>query len=103
MRPVAVAGEDLAGHFGTQVFDVAHIRNAIDHAVHPMAVVEQMLAITRPGGFLIIHGFENEAIAEHWHGFHQWNMRVGPRRPGIRGAPRIRNTASWRASRNSCG
>lgn len=76
VRPVSVAGENLVQQFGNNSFDVTHIRNAIDHAVHPMAVVEQMIGITRKAGLVIIHGFENEAKAENWAGFHQWNMRI---------------------------
>jgi SAM-dependent methyltransferase len=78
VRPVPVAGEDLARHFGRNSFDVSHIRNAIDHTIHPMAVMEQMIEITRKNGVIVVHGFENEAATERWEGFHQWNMRIIP-------------------------
>ena len=76
VRPAAVAGEDLVRRYGNGSFDVSHIRNAIDHACHPLAVLEQMIGITRQNGHIIIHGFENEASAEGLQGFHQWNMQV---------------------------
>jgi SAM-dependent methyltransferase len=76
VRPMGVAGEDLVDYFGSNAFDVTHIRNAIDHAVNPIAVVEQLIEITRKNGLVIIHGFENEADSERWGGFHQWNMRI---------------------------
>jgi hypothetical protein len=75
-RPVPVPGEELMRHFGKNSFDVTHIRNAIDHAVHPILVVEQMIEITRKDGIIIIHGFEDEALIQQWGGFHQWNMRL---------------------------
>jgi SAM-dependent methyltransferase len=75
-RPEAVAGEHLTGHFGDGVFDVVHVRNAIDHADHPAAVFGQLVDVVRPGGLIIVHGFENEAAWEKWQGFHQWNLII---------------------------
>lgn len=76
VRPDTVAGEKLVERYGRHSFDVTHIRNAIDHAAHPIIVLEQMIGITRPGGFVIVHGFQDEAAAEGYEGFHQWNMKV---------------------------
>jgi ubiquinone/menaquinone biosynthesis C-methylase UbiE len=69
-----VAGEDILAHYGKDVFDVVHIRNALDHSTNPMTVIEQMIAVAKPGGYIIMHGFENEAVMEHWRGYHQWNI-----------------------------
>jgi SAM-dependent methyltransferase len=72
--PVASAVEELTQTFGTSVFDITHIRNALDHAANPLIGLDEMLKVTKPGGFLIVHGFANEAIEENWQGFHQWNL-----------------------------
>lgn len=76
VKPIAVDGEQLVRKFGANQFDVTYIRNALDHTANPMTTVQQMLAITKPGGYVIAHCFENEADAEGWHGFHQWNIHI---------------------------
>lgn len=76
VTPIACDGESLLEKFGPDVFDVTYIRNALDHTTNPVTTLGQMIAITRPGGYVIAHCFENEADAEGWHGFHQWNIHV---------------------------
>lgn len=72
--PLACPVEQLSKKFGVEQFDVTHIRNALDHVANPLVGLDEMLKVTKPGGFLIVHGFANEAIAEKWQGFHQWNL-----------------------------
>jgi SAM-dependent methyltransferase len=72
--PVACDGEKLSSAFGGSQFDIVHIRNALDHVIHPISVLEEMIKVAKRGGFIIVHGFENEADAEGWDGFHQWNL-----------------------------
>ncbi|MEY4769088.1 MAG: hypothetical protein RL637_1727 [Pseudomonadota bacterium] len=74
--PIACEAENLLARFGTCAFDVTHVRNAIDHCIHPLEAADQMRLITKSGGFIIIHGAENEADRENWTGFHQWNLAV---------------------------
>ena len=73
--PIAVRGEELLSHFEPGTFDVAHIRNALDHAQDPKKVIESMWALLKKGGTLIVHGFVDEADHEGFAGFHQWNIR----------------------------
>lgn len=79
--PVAVRGEELLSHFKPETFDVAHIRNALDHAQDPRQVIENMWALLKVGGTLIVHGFVDEATSENYQGFHQWDIR--PKKNGI--------------------
>ncbi|BCH60540.1 hypothetical protein RvVAR0630_31640 [Agrobacterium vitis] len=72
--PVACPVEELSQTFGADEFDVTHIRNALDHVANPLVGLDEMLKVTKPGGFLIVHGFADEAVAEKWQGFHQWNL-----------------------------
>ena len=72
--PEQVAAEELSQEFEECFFDVVHIRNALDHAVDPIKCLNEMFKITKKNGFLIIHGFENEAVWENWVGMHQWNL-----------------------------
>jgi SAM-dependent methyltransferase len=74
--PLPLAGEDLASRFAPETFDVAHIRNALDHSRDPVEVYRQMISVTKLGGLVIVHGFENEAVSEGYAGFHQWNISL---------------------------
>ena len=67
------AGEEVGAAFPDQ-YDVVHMSNAIDHSVDPHAVFKNLIDATKNGGFIIIQGFENEAIFENYEGFHQWNI-----------------------------
>jgi SAM-dependent methyltransferase len=71
---VACRGEDLDQHFPDSFFDFTWSWNAIDHAVDPPLVVEQMVTATRIGGIISIHVFENEGTAAGWSGLHQHNL-----------------------------
>lgn len=74
-RPLAIAAENLPEEFSEQ-FDVVHMRNALDHCQNSFKALEKLISCCKPGGYLIVHGFENEAIQEGWKGMHQWNIAV---------------------------
>jgi 2-polyprenyl-3-methyl-5-hydroxy-6-metoxy-1,4-benzoquinol methylase len=71
--PLAFAGEEVGAALYEQ-YDVVHMSNAIDHSVDPHEVFKNLVDATKPGGYVIIQGFENEAIFENYQGFHQWNI-----------------------------
>ena len=73
--PVTVSGEDLNY---CSCFDVAHISNALDHTQDPRRVFSNMITALRPGGRLIVSGFEDESLYQHGAGFHQWNIHFQP-------------------------
>lgn len=73
-RPYPVAGEDLAEYFGRKRFDIVHCSNALDHSNDPVKTYENMLALVKKGGYLVVQGFENEGVFENYSGFHQWNL-----------------------------
>ena len=72
-HPIPVTAEDVECYLQ---YDIVHISNALDHTQNPFKAYERLLAAVKPGGYLIIQGFENEATAENWQGFHQWNISV---------------------------
>jgi len=74
IRTAAVEGEKLVEHFGRDRFDIAYSRNALDHTVDPVVVIEQMLAVTRSGGYLVLQHGLREAISESYVQLHQWNF-----------------------------
>lgn len=57
-------------------FDIVHCSNAIDHTQKPLLAYESMMRAVKPGGYLIIQGFENEGTHENWQGFHQHDIYV---------------------------
>lgn len=69
--PIALPCEELVGHS-----DIVHMSNALDHTQDPKKSFERLWRSVKPGGVLIIQGFENEAIFERYEGFHKWNLTV---------------------------
>ena len=57
-------------------FDIVHMSNALDHTQRPYDAYTKMIDACKPGGFVIIQGFENEADYERWQGMHQWNISL---------------------------
>ena len=66
--------ENLLAKFPESTFDLVHARNSIDHSYNPMLAIRQMLAVTRPAGYVILQNKPNEATHENWVGLHQWNF-----------------------------
>lgn len=71
--PIGCGGEEMDFE---NVFDIVHMSNAIDHSQDPGGCFRKLMAAARPGGIVVVQGFENEAISEDWQGFHQWNFTM---------------------------
>lgn len=71
--PVALAAEELLSE---GEYDIVHMSNAIDHVQDPHKVYQRLLRAVKPGGYLIIQGFEHEGQHEGYRGFHQWDFFV---------------------------
>ena len=69
--PMAFPAEELP--FKNE-YDIVHISNALDHTQEPRKSLESLLKAVKPGGYLIVQGFFNEATHENWQGFHQWDI-----------------------------
>lgn len=69
--PMAYPAEELP--FKNE-YDIVHISNAIDHTQDPLKAFSSLYKAVKPGGYLIIQGFENEATHENWQGFHQHDI-----------------------------
>jgi SAM-dependent methyltransferase len=69
-----VNGEDLVERFGPGTFDIAFSRNALDHAIDPVPIIENMLEVLRPSGCAVLRHVPNEAVTEDYHQLHQWNV-----------------------------
>lgn len=73
VKPLPIACEYLQY---TDEFDVVHISNALDHTQDIITSVRMLWKAVKPGGYLIIQGFENEGLHENWSGLHQYNISV---------------------------
>jgi SAM-dependent methyltransferase len=88
VRTQRLRGEDLLSRFAPDSFDVAFARNALDHTLDPLPIIENMVAVIRPGGHVVLRHVPNEAVTESYEQLHQWNFdeREGRcvvwRRPG---------------------
>lgn len=69
--PLAIPAEYLKY---SNEFDIVHISNALDHCQNPYDALDNLIKAVKPGGYLIVQGFCNEAEHENWQGFHQFNL-----------------------------
>ena len=74
VRTEALPGERLRERFAPASFDLAYARNALDHSADPETIIRQMLEVVRPGGFVILRHWENEAQTMGYEELHQWNF-----------------------------
>lgn len=65
------AGEALLAQFGPAAFDLAYARNALDHAEDPVACIAAMLAVVKPGGYVVLEHAVREATRQARVGLHQ--------------------------------
>jgi len=73
-RTRKAAGEDLLSVFPADRFDIVVCSNALDHSRDPLQCIRQMYAVTRPGGWVFLWHYRNEAEEEGYSGLHQWNL-----------------------------
>jgi len=69
-------GEDVAEEVGTRTFDIAFARNAIDHAVDPIRIIESMVAAVCIGGTVILRHYRREGETMGYEQLHFWNFDV---------------------------
>jgi len=66
--------ERLTDLFPTNHFDLVHMHNALDHSYDPLTGIRQMLEVVKPGGYVLLEHFINEAQTAGYEGLHQWNL-----------------------------
>jgi SAM-dependent methyltransferase len=74
VRTVYADAEELVREFGPDAFDIVHGQNCIDHTADPQRAIEHMVAVARPGGFVVLYHAENEGQREGYNQLHQWNF-----------------------------
>jgi SAM-dependent methyltransferase len=76
VRTQPIAGEELTARLGSERFDIAYSRNALDHAVDPAVIVDEMVGVVRPGGIVVLDHVQNEGERNGYEQLHQWNFDV---------------------------
>jgi len=55
-------------------FDIVHCVNAIDHCYNPMEALLEMYRVCKPGGWIYLCHYVDNAKYENYSGFHLWNI-----------------------------
>jgi SAM-dependent methyltransferase len=74
VRTTLCHGERLLEKFDPSSFDIAYAANALDHSYDPVVVIQNMVVVVKPGGFVLLTHKRNEAERKGYLGLHQWNF-----------------------------
>ena len=69
-------GEGLYEQFGSNRFDLVNAQNSVDHSDNPMQVILEMIAVTKPGGWVTLLHHRNEGERQGYRGMHSWNFNM---------------------------
>jgi SAM-dependent methyltransferase len=69
-------GEKLLELFERDSFDLALASNSLDHSYDPLLVIRHMLTLVKPGCYVFLGHFANEAVTAGYTGLHQWNFSI---------------------------
>lgn len=76
IRTIFADAERLTERFGQNSYDIVHGENCIDHLVHPLQAIEQMIAVSKPEGFVVLTHRENEGKNQRYRELHQWDFTM---------------------------
>lgn len=68
--------ERLLETFGSESFHFVNASNCIDHCYDPISAINNMVAVAKHGGVVLMGHHENVAVQENYTGLHQWNLSV---------------------------
>lgn len=68
--------ESLQTHFQEESFHFAYANNCLDHCYNPLSAIQQMYALIKPSGSIVLGHHLNVAEAENYEGLHQWNLCI---------------------------
>lgn len=74
VRTEECKGEELSSKFEAASFHLVYARNCMDHSIDPVQAFREMLAVTKPGGVVLLEHWPNEGQTEEYRGLHQWNF-----------------------------
>jgi SAM-dependent methyltransferase len=67
-------GEKLTEKFEENSVDITWIHNALDHSQNPEQVLQEMVRVTKYGGYIVIVTWENEGSHNSFYGLHHHNL-----------------------------
>lgn len=74
VRPVKGSAENLLRTVAEASAHLLVMNNALDHSFQPLRCVMNLVAAAKPGCFIYLNHFANEAERERYQGLHQWNI-----------------------------
>ncbi|MEZ6037945.1 MAG: methyltransferase domain-containing protein [Planctomycetota bacterium] len=77
VRPRPGRAEDLMTMFAPGSFDLVYASNSLDHTDDAPRSFDNLVAMTRPGGALVLQHHLNEGTHREWSDSHHWNMDLG--------------------------
>ena len=77
VQPQAGRAEDLLEMFAQGSFDLVYACNSLDHTDDAPRSFANLVAMTRPGGALVLQHHLNEGTHREWSDSHHWNMDLG--------------------------
>lgn len=72
---VRADAERLRDSFAAESFDLVFAANCLDHMEHPLRAIEEMVAVVRPGGWVVLSHGRDEGERQEYTGLHRWNLR----------------------------
>lgn len=68
--------EYLSAFYPDHSVDMVIVQNALDHSANPIKGIYEALDTLRIQGILYLNHHPNEAVTEHYKGFHQYNICI---------------------------
>jgi SAM-dependent methyltransferase len=75
IRTQTLESEKLTERFEQNTFDISYAENTLDHSYDPVLAIDQMLAVTKGGGAVVLIHSPNEGSEAAYLGLHQWNFK----------------------------
>jgi SAM-dependent methyltransferase len=66
--------ENILDAYGPEHFHFAYASNCLDHCYDPVSAIQQMYALVKPTGTVLLGHHINVAVSENYTGLHQWNL-----------------------------
>ncbi|WP_216913429.1 MULTISPECIES: methyltransferase domain-containing protein [unclassified Synechococcus] len=66
--------ESISDAYDPEHFHFAYASNCLDHCYNPVSAIQQMYALAKPTGTVLLGHHINVAVSENYTGLHQWNL-----------------------------
>jgi SAM-dependent methyltransferase len=76
IRTSKLAAEVLTTRFSPNSFNLAYARNCLDHSYNPEKAILQLIEVVKPGRYVLLEHFQDQADHAEYAGLHQWNFRM---------------------------